>query len=1005
MKARGTAQAGSPELRRAVIAQTTAAVEQLRLSQTINYRPTVRAAIAVGAVIVLAATGVLLSPSAARTAPARLVNPLSGPPWPQETHLRFQEEITRAATGKPLELVVEDAEGAALPKGVRLFVRFAGETAEHSFAMRPVEGAAVHRFASVTRPLVYWAEGGDDLSMRQRPIRLEVIEPPEVRSLAIELHPPDYTHWPPVKSEKHIRALEGTRAAFEGTSNKPLRTATLCLRAAGTDAAKKEAAQDEPAEAEEDNNEGKDEDSKLLLVPAEITSDGYGFRISADATQPFRVTRSGQYWFRLEDTEGIVGDDAPHEVRAVADLPPTLAIQEPSKDERYVPAAVVPLRIAAKDDLALRNLTLRVTKESPAIKAPDGGKPKPESMEIVLTAADAPPEQPLGLATDKLGDARSLVHDLALKEVFSDLGPGMDVTLVVSASDFRPQTGSSPELRLKIITSDQLENIASERQREILRKLYEVLVTQRTGRKELGGVEARFEQIGRLEKIDLDGLERSKLTQDQVNYALGNETAGVTVQIERLLAYLRQNRADGSDVTRRMRGVLSEIRRLQQDHLPTIVGALRDAGKAAQSRLDSAAQQRKIVGENLASAGKHQDQVIAALEALLGNMTEWDHFSRIKQEIIGLRREHENIMGEAAKLAPDTLTKDFKDLTPQQQGDLERLARRQQDVSREFEAILQRMGRMKSELGKKDPSGVLDDALHHARSNRVSDDLGTAAENLRKNQLGKAAQRQQAANNALGEVLDILAQRPEHDRSRLVQKLRQAERELQDLANRQKGLKKKMQDAAANPDEAQKRRELAKLAEEQRRLEAEAERLARKLQRLRAEQAGSRTASAAGQMGKAGEQSEKGDGAGAEKSAQQALEDLQQAGEELADAREQAELELALEQLAKISDELEGLKNRQQALSAETLRRDQIAAKQQLTDGQKESVRNLSRQEDDVRQAALAWPKSSRRPRCFKQPSRERPASWSWPPSSSGSSRPACRRRRPSGMPSGGSSN
>ena len=46
-----------------------------------------------------------------------------------------------------------------------------------------------------------------------------------VQTLAVELFPPAYTGWPAVKSEKQIRSLEGTRVAFEGTSNKPLQTA------------------------------------------------------------------------------------------------------------------------------------------------------------------------------------------------------------------------------------------------------------------------------------------------------------------------------------------------------------------------------------------------------------------------------------------------------------------------------------------------------------------------------------------------------------------------------------------------------------------------------------------------------------------------------------------------------------------------------------------------------------------------------------------------------------
>src|SRR5207249_268265 len=140
-----------------------------------------------------------------------------------------------------------------------------------------------------------------------------------------ELFPPAYTGWPAVKSEKQIRALEGTRVAIEGTSNKPLQSATLCVAGEGKEG--------KPAQE----------------LPTEITSDGFGFRLQANAEHPFVVAGSGQYWFRLEDSEGIVGDDAPYGIRAVTDAPPTVTIEEPRQEREYTAAATLPLRVTAKD--------------------------------------------------------------------------------------------------------------------------------------------------------------------------------------------------------------------------------------------------------------------------------------------------------------------------------------------------------------------------------------------------------------------------------------------------------------------------------------------------------------------------------------------------------------------------------------------------------------------------------------------------------------------------------
>ena len=50
----------------------------------------------------------------------------------------------------------------------------------------------------------------------------------------------------------------------------------------------------------------------------------------------------------------IGGGDARWEIDAVPDLPPTVAIEQPTSNLFVTPRAVVPLRITASDDLALR---------------------------------------------------------------------------------------------------------------------------------------------------------------------------------------------------------------------------------------------------------------------------------------------------------------------------------------------------------------------------------------------------------------------------------------------------------------------------------------------------------------------------------------------------------------------------------------------------------------------------------------------------------------------------
>ena len=133
--------------------------------------------------------------------------------------------------------------------------------------------------------------------------------------------------------------------------------------------------------------------------------------------------------------------------------------------------------------------------------------------------------------------------------------------------------------------------------------------------------------------------------------------------------------------------------------------------------------------------------------------------------------------------------------------------------------------------------------------------------------------------------------------------------------------------------------------------------MARRLERLQAEQVGQKMANAAGRMGQSGAAGEQGDGAQAGQKADEAGKDLDDAQEQLAKRRRQAEADLAQEQVARIEDSIKSLYDRQGQVMSETARLEkQRAAKGQLSRGESASVQELSRQqrslETETRQLA-----------------------------------------------------
>ena len=429
-----------------MIAETTALVEPLNLSEVIDSRP-VKHALVAAAAICLVGLGVLwAAPQSGLLALARLANPLGSADWPKANHLVFSQPVTRVALGGRFEVELTDALKAELPGEVRIHYRYENEapgTPERVEPMKRIRDSMVASIDEVARPFSYRAEGGDDDSMPWT--SLEVIEPPAIEQLSVMLYYPPYTSWPPAKSEPHIRALLGTRVEFIGKTTKPLRAITLKLDDGTT-------------------------------IPGQLTDNGHSFNFSAQRDPWMAVKKSGTYTFDMEDLEGFHGGQGVrYEVRAVEDRPPTVNFEQPSGDTFVTASAVVPVRVLAKDDLALQKIDLHV------VAAPPGQADGPETLVSLYTgpAEAAPPAEGSG-AEARSGESRTVDRRLDLGPL--KLQPGAHVVIHASAGDYKPAVTLSHLRRLTILTSDQLQDRLAERQAAILAELGRMLKLEHESR-------------------------------------------------------------------------------------------------------------------------------------------------------------------------------------------------------------------------------------------------------------------------------------------------------------------------------------------------------------------------------------------------------------------------------------------------------------------------------------------------------------------------------------------
>ena len=355
--------AGSPDLRRAVVATAVTDLERWNFADCLDTRRPRRIAVIAAAVCAVVCFVAAWDWPSAALAFRRLAMPWRVEPWPRRNQLQFVKAPTRLAFGSDFEVELVDRHGR-LPPSVQIHIWPDGDGANQiqTKDMKFFQDRMVYRWDDVRRPFRYRAVGGDDDTMPWR--TLELVEPPQVTSLQIRLHPPAYTGWPAVASGENIRALEGTAIEVAGQVNRPAGAVRLRM----------------------------DKPDSAGAVSGRLSEDGLRFTIGPDAQPPWRATQSGTYWFEVTDAEGLRGgDDRRWNLRAVPDAPPTVVLEQPAANTFVTADAALPLVGVVKDDLAIHSISIRFTRsDSPHAD-------EQQTVEIVR-GPDAAPRQENGPA-------------------------------------------------------------------------------------------------------------------------------------------------------------------------------------------------------------------------------------------------------------------------------------------------------------------------------------------------------------------------------------------------------------------------------------------------------------------------------------------------------------------------------------------------------------------------------------------------------------------------------
>jgi hypothetical protein len=881
--------AGSLALRRAVIAETDAIALPLNFVDVLDRRPFRRAASVLAAAVASLGILIVLFPHSSVIAARRLATPWVSTNWPHQTLLAIVNGPTILARGADWNVEVVDRSGR-MPDRVQLLIRFEGQTRNglETFEMKPLDHRMVYRLDHVTQPFSYRAVGGDDSAMPWT--HVEIVEPPKIVDLEFTARPPAYAAQPEQRLEGVSRVLEGSQLSLRGSLDKRATKVRL-------------------------QSEGK----TPVVLTAVLGSDGKSFAIPGGTSDVWLAEKSETYKFDILDDSGIAGGaETRIELQVVPDSPPAIAWELPTDQTFVTPRALVPIKALVKDDLAIERVDLKYLR-------PDATDSDEQVVSLYLA------ERKLATATTT-GTARtiegqSVAIDSNWDLISLGLRPGDVLAIHLEAVDFKPRAANTTVRRISVIDDAEFQNRLLQQQTSVFTQLAEVLRLQREAHGQVTALQVRIDETNRLQPRDIDQLQGAELMQRQVQRLIDDPADGIDARLTAILVELGNNRIENEAISRRMNELRAQLRHVSSKVMVDIGQQLTSALKSGRAldlsnEVYKSEQKLAPVTEPLLAAEAKQQQAIAELEALLGELSEWDTFSRLAREVGQIRQLQEELLEETESLRWKIAAAAGEQPTPEQRAGARQLAAKQQELGRRFDKLQARMDELHNRLQSSDPrtAEVLGEANELGRRLAIGGQMRQSGRELTEYRVGAGQQVQQAVATSLGELLDAFSNRRERDLQRTVASLRAARDQLDLMRQQQKQLASLAEEAANDADEAEQKRRLMRLAKEQQELAKEADELKRKLERLQAK----RPAAAAGQgaesMSGASQAAEAGNAEQAQSRAEEASRLLDEARDQLQQEIEQAQADLLREELTRLEQSIEGLTARQRNVVVEVRR-------------------------------------------------------------------------------------
>ena len=549
--------------------------------------------------------------------------------WPQDTYLSVlavgrggeliplfevasngdvlaHRETIPVLRGGSLEIVVEVTPGTEIPDSVTLHTNYpsVGETIDvlspcdladrAALAMQrnqPVTtGYFRKNFASVTEAVEFFATGGDDRRDGRRPHRVQLVDPPALKSIRFAVDYPAYLR------SRRLTVLDGSR----GVLSLPIGTVLHIAGVANKD-----------------------------IASVEITLDGSpGLDASVapdDAGRPRRIvakyaltgkntTRTLTMSLSLKDTQGYGNEQAgQYMIQVEPDRSPEIELQTEGVRTVIAPTARIPLRAVATDDHGVAYVTMQYQVASPAGKEGEG-----EVGELSAARVVGPTNRPDGLTE------QSLIATQELDIEPMKLAVGTEVVITAQTADHLagvlggPNKTESTSVKLRVVPSETILGDAVSKQREARVEFFEALSQQ---------IRLKGRMLAASRAVAKGTDVRSKLNDSEsLQEAIGGEVQAAGATLQAVARELELNRVgkpeDVADLRTRVADPLVRLAR----SMDSITTKLRETREGSQAD----------VADRLTQIIEAQGDAITQMEAILESMLKMENRVELARRLEGV---------------------------------------------------------------------------------------------------------------------------------------------------------------------------------------------------------------------------------------------------------------------------------------------------------------------------------------------------------------------------------